>query len=46
MIEVLRIVENPLTGIARNNLIVLADLLKYLGANTDLANFANIVSSG
>jgi len=46
MIEVLRIVENPLAGIARNNLIVLANLLKHLRSNPDLADFTDIVSSG
>ena len=44
MIEVFGIVENSLAGIARDDLIVLADFLKDLRPDADLAKLANIVA--
>ena len=44
MIEILGVVEDPLAGIARNDLIILADFLKHLWANADLADFADVIS--
>src|SRR5262249_45171469 len=45
MIEVLRIVENPLAGIAGDDLIVLADFLKDLRPDSNLADLAHFIPS-
>jgi hypothetical protein len=45
MVEIFRIVENALAGIARNDLIVAANFLKDLRPDANLANFAHFVSS-
>src|SRR5262249_21695571 len=45
MVEVLWVVEDSLTGIAGDDLVVLANLLKYLGPYSHLTDFANIIAS-
>jgi hypothetical protein len=44
VIEILRIVENALAGIACNDLIILADFLKNLRPDPNLTDFANFIS--
>ena len=44
MIEILRIVEDALAGIARDDLIVAPDFLENLGADSNLANLADFIT--
>src|SRR5205809_8096703 len=44
VIEIFRIIEDPLAGIARDDLIVTADFLKDLRSDPDLANFTDLIA--
>src|SRR5437868_2085588 len=45
MIEVFRIIKDALAGIARDDLVVAPDFLKYLRPDPNLANFADFITS-
>ena len=44
MIEIFRIVKDALAGVARDDLVIAPDFLKYLGADPNLADFADFVT--
>src|SRR5206468_9453221 len=44
VIEIFRVIENALAGIASDNLIVTADVLKDLRPDPDLANFTDLIA--
>src|SRR5687767_360230 len=44
MVEVFGVVQDPLAGVAGDDLIVFADVLKHLGPYSDFADFTNLIS--
>jgi hypothetical protein len=44
VVQIIGIVEDALARVTGNDLVVLADFLKHLGANTDLTDFADVVT--
>ena len=44
MIEIFWIVKDTLAGVAGDDLVVLANLLKHLGTNANLADFADVIA--
>ncbi len=46
MVQILRIVEDALARVASDDPVILANFLKHLRTNANLANLANLVTGG
>jgi hypothetical protein len=44
MVEIFRMVENPLAGVTRNDLVILADFLEDLRPDSNLTDFTYFVT--